>query len=183
MQSKKIAACGVLCALAVVIMLIGSVIWVGVYAAPLLSIWLLLPLQELYGRKAALTAYFAVALLSLILLPDRELALFYCAFGWWPAARPTIQRIRNKTLRLAVKLVIYFTAMSVMLWAVIKVLGIPASEEGGIFSPVSWLPLQLSVMDLILIAAGALLFLFCDSTLEQMSAALTKRFRKLMSIH
>ena len=180
MQSRKIATCGVLCALAVVIMLIGSLIWVGVYAAPLLSIWLLLPVQSMFGNKASFTAYAAVAAISLMILPDRELALFYCCFGWWPSVRPFIQRINRKGMRLAVKLAIYLVVMTIMLYLAYIVLGIVLPEEGGIFAPLPWMPLPLSAVDLVLIALGALLFLFCDATLEGMSATITKRVDKLM---
>ena len=183
MQSKKTATCGVLCALAVVIMLIGSLIWVGVYAAPLLSIWLLLPVQQLYGSKSSFTAYAAVAAISLMILPDRELALFYCCFGWWPSVRPLVQKIKNRPLRLAIKIVIYLIVVSVMLYLLYKVLGIVLPEEGGIFAPISWMPIPLSIIDLILIAAGALVFLFCDVTLEAMSEAITKKVKKLMRMH
>lgn len=183
MQSKKIAACGLLCALAVVIMLIGSLIWVGLYAAPLLSIWLLLPIESLYGRKASFTAYIAVAAIALMILPDRELALFYCCFGWWPSVRPFVQRIRKRPLRITVKVMIYLIVISVMLYLLYKVLGIVLPEEGGIFAPLPWMLLPLSAVDLVLVAAGALLFLFCDATLEGMSFALTKKVKKLMRMH
>ncbi len=183
MQSRKIATCGVLCALAVVIMLIGSLLWVGIYAAPLLSIWLLLPILSLYGRRASFTAYAAVALISMMILPDRELALFYCCFGWWPSVRPFVQKIKSKGLRLAAKIVIYLVVMAVMLYLAYQVLGIILPEESGVFAPLPWMPLPLSAIDLILIAAGALLFLFCDATLDGISASLTKIVGKLMRLH
>ena len=183
MQSKKIATCGLLCALAVVVMLIGSLIWVGVYAAPLLSIWLLLPIERLYGRRASFTAYAAVSIIGFILLPDRELALFYCCFGWWPSVRPSVQKIKNRRLRTAVKIVIYLAVTAVMLYTAYRILGIVLPEEGGIFAPIPWMPIPLSVIDLVLIAAGALLFLFCDVTLDAMSAAITKKVEKLMRMH
>ena len=49
-SASSVACCGVLCALAVVIMLAGSLIWVGTYAAPLLAVWILLPVQSLFGN-------------------------------------------------------------------------------------------------------------------------------------
>ncbi len=181
-ESRKVATCGLLGALAVVEMLIGSLLWVGIYAVPLLSIWTLLPVLKLYGRKASFTAYVAVAVLALILVPDRELSLFYCCFGWWPAVRPSVQKIHNKKLRLLAKLLIYIAAVSLMLWAVFKILGIPEEGTGWLLKPISWMPLPLSVADLLIIAAGALLFLFCDVTLDGMADAITKRVGKLMRL-
>ena len=42
-QSRKIALCGVLCALAVVILLLGGLLAVAIYCAPLLAMAVLLP--------------------------------------------------------------------------------------------------------------------------------------------
>ena len=110
----KAACCGALCALALVIMLAGSLIWVGVYAAPLLAVWVLLPIQNLFGNKAALTAFFAAAVISLLILPDREMALFFCCFGWWPAAKTHVDRLRPAAARVAVKVLIYLAVA--VLW-------------------------------------------------------------------
>ena len=77
-------------------------------------------------------------------------------------------------------IVIYLVIITMMLYVLYKVLGIVLPEEGGIFAPLPWMPLPLSAVDLALIAAGALLFLFCDATLERMSALLTGKVKKLM---
>ena len=77
-------------------MFVGSFIGIGTYAAPLLAILVLLPIHEIYGNKIALTAFLGVAILGLLLLPDRELAVFYCGFGWWPVAKTYIDRICKK---------------------------------------------------------------------------------------
>ena len=42
-ESQKIALCGVLSALSVVVLLVGNVLQIGTYAAPMLASFLLIP--------------------------------------------------------------------------------------------------------------------------------------------
>ena len=53
-ESQKIALCGVLSALSVVVLLVGNVLQIGTYAAPMLASFLLIPVLEDYGKKYAL---------------------------------------------------------------------------------------------------------------------------------
>ena len=48
-ESQKIALCGMLGALSVVLLLIGSALQIGTYAAPMLAAFLLIPVLEDYG--------------------------------------------------------------------------------------------------------------------------------------
>ena len=64
-QSGKIAFCGLMSALSVVLMLTGGFIPVATYCAPMAGGLLLLPIMLEYGKKAAWTSYIAVALISL----------------------------------------------------------------------------------------------------------------------
>ena len=65
-----------LSALSVVVLLVGNVLQIGTYAAPMLASFLLIPVLEDYGKKYALLLYAVVSLLSLFLVPDKELVLF-----------------------------------------------------------------------------------------------------------
>ena len=182
-----------LCALAIVIMMLGSLIGVGTYAAPLIAIWLLLPVLGLFGKKAALTAFFAVALIGLMVLPDRELALIYCAFGWWPAAKPLADRIPGrtltgtplgKTLRFLVKLAIYLALIMLVMLLVYSVLGIQKTEDIAV--KIYWipgLPIPFTVIDFVVIAIGAVMFFYCDFSMDKMTAFFTARAEKLMRLH
>ena len=177
----KAACCGALCALALVIMLAGSLIWVGVYAAPLLAVWVLLPIQNLFGNKAALTAFFAAAVISLLILPDREMALFFCCFGWWPAAKTHVDRLRPAAARVAVKVLIYLAVAVLMYGVLLEVLGIPRDGgSGSFFSPIPGMPFGFSAADLVFLAVGIPVFLLADATLSRISSALTARLRRLL---
>ena len=184
MQSKKIATCGLLCALSIVIMMLGSFIGVGAYAAPLLCFWLLLPIRELYGNKDALTAFFAVAVIGILILPDRELAVFYCAFGWWPVAKTFVDRIPGKALRFCVKAAIYLAVVLVMMFTVINLLGLQVLEESAaVLFTIPGIHVPVTVIDIIAIAVGAGIFYYCDIMMAKISALLTSKVRKLMKLH
>ena len=86
-QSQKIALCGVLAALSVVVSIRIS-IQIGTYAAPMLAAFLVVPVLEEYGTKYALLLYATVSLLALILVPETELAWFYLlVVGHYPVLR------------------------------------------------------------------------------------------------
>ena len=50
-ESQKIALCGVLGALSVVLLLVGAALQIGTYAAPMLAAFLLIPVLDEYGPK------------------------------------------------------------------------------------------------------------------------------------
>ncbi len=68
----SIALCGLLAAMAVAVMALGTMIPVGTFCCPALSGLLMIPVLDLCGAGAALCWYGAVGLLSLVLAPDRE---------------------------------------------------------------------------------------------------------------
>ena len=63
-ESQKIALCGVLGALSVVLLLVGAALQIGTYAAPMLAAFLLIPVLDEYGPKYALLLYATVSILS-----------------------------------------------------------------------------------------------------------------------
>ena len=72
-ESQKIALCGVLGALSVVLLLVGAALQIGTYAAPMLAAFLLIPVLDEYGPKYALLLYATVSILSVLLVPELEL--------------------------------------------------------------------------------------------------------------
>ena len=105
-KSREVALCGMLCALAVVTLSCGGLIPMATYCAPLLAMAVLLPVLEEYGPRLAIPAWAAVSILALLLVADRETALVYVFFGWYPVLRPRIARISSPAVRFAVKLVL-----------------------------------------------------------------------------
>lgn len=112
-SSRKMALGGMITALAVVIMCMGSIIPVNTYICPVLCILLTKPLLSMCGRKIAGCYYGAVCILSLLLAPDREAAIVYLFLGYYPLLKPLLDRIHPKGLNLAVKALL-FTAAGVL---------------------------------------------------------------------
>ena len=94
-ESQKIALCGVLGALSVVLLLVGAALQIGTYAAPMLAAFLLIPVLDEYGPKYALLLYATVSVLSVLLVPELELAFFYVfVIGYYPVLRQQLARIK-----------------------------------------------------------------------------------------
>ena len=109
-QSGKIAFCGLMAALSVALMLTGGLIPIATYCAPMAAGLLLLPIMLEYGKKAAWTAYAAVALMGV----DKEASFFYLFIGYYPLLKWEIERIKNKRLRFLCKLFVFNAAIIVM---------------------------------------------------------------------
>ena len=124
------ALCGVLSSLAVLFLLLGSVIPAATFCGPILAMAALVPVREECGPRAAGCAWAAVSLLGLLLAADRELALVYLFFGWYPVLRPRIARIPLRAARLAVKTAVCSIAALLLYGLVMQVLGLTAELEG-----------------------------------------------------
>ena len=72
--SFRVAFCGVLAALMIAVMLLGTMIPTTTYICPALAGVLLLPVVWEFGFRTGALLYLAVALLSLILSPNKEAA-------------------------------------------------------------------------------------------------------------
>ena len=107
LASRRMAACGMLAALSVVLMVLGSLFGVLVYACPMLAGMLTLLVEKAYGKKYALTMFAAAGLLALLLVPDKEMAAVYIGIlGWYPALRPLTEGL-PRLLGWAAKLLVF----------------------------------------------------------------------------
>ncbi len=168
MNSKKLALCGLLTALAVVVMLLAGAIGIGTYAGPLLAMAVLLPVLEEYGPKTALSAYAAAALLGFLLVPEPELSLVFAAFGWYPVLRPRLNRsIRSRPLRILAKLALCTAVILLLYGVLLRVLGWTADLMDA--TP---------LFHLVLLVLGAVTFLLLDLALERMTVLWRRKLRK-----
>lgn len=121
-HAKRVAFCGMLAALSLVMMLLGAVLELGIYAAPMLAGLCLLPVEAQFGKRDQILLWIAVSLLSLILLPNVEESLVYFAlFGAYPVIRPVLQRL-PRILRIAAKL-LYFNIVTLAVeWLVFRLM-------------------------------------------------------------
>ncbi len=113
MKSKKVAFGAVVAALSLVLMLLTGIIPVGTYALPCLSGILLTIIVIEFGIPWAFGVYFAVSVLSFLMVSDKEAALYYVLIlGIYPILKSLFERIRVKWLCFIIKL-LYFNASAV----------------------------------------------------------------------
>ena len=165
-RSRRAALCGLLAALALVLLSLGSVIPLATFAAPLLAMVCLLPVLLEYGAGTALLLYAGTALLALMLCADKELALFYAFLGWYPALRPRLAPL-PRPLRAAVKAGLFALALTAMYALARYVLRLEAAELSRYAAP----------MAAALLALGVGVCLAFDRALEVLTARYRQRRR------
>ena len=108
------ALTGMLCALAVVVMLLGGLIPLATFCCPALAGLMLIPVFVECGEKLSWCAYAAIAALSLILCPDKEAALLLAFIGYYPILRWRLDQLRSRLLRVVAKLGVFNLAVLAM---------------------------------------------------------------------
>lgn len=168
-RSRRMALCGALAALAVVLLSLGSVIPLATFAAPMLAMVCLLPALLEYGAGTALLLYAGTAPLALLLCADKELALFYAFLGWYPALRPRLARL-PRPLRAAAKTGLFALALAAMYALALYVLRLEAvaAEFSQYTAP----------MSAGLLALGVGVCLAFDRALDVLTALYRKRRRR-----
>lgn len=164
-QTKRLALCGVLTALAVALQTVGSWLGLGTYLCPILAGLLLMPIGRELGGRWQLLVWLAVGLLDLMLVADPEQNLmFLCFFGWYPVVYPGLERI-PKGLRVCVKLLLFNAAVVSAEVLLMRVL----------------VPEQVSVVfALVLLALGNVIFISYDRLIPILTAVYEKKLRPIL---
>ena len=129
MKARQMALGGMLTAVAVVIMSLGSIVPVNTYICPVLCILITRPLLERCGKTTGWCYYIAVAILSLLLAPDREAALVYAFLGYYPMIRPWFGKFGG--LQTIAKLVFFTLAGAASYGVLLTVMGAAAAMAEG----------------------------------------------------
>ncbi len=94
-------------ALSVVLMLVTTVLPVMMYVLPIVTGILIMLTAEVTNKKWAIGTFFSTAIISLLLLTEKETALTYLFFfGWYPLIRERLSGI-PKALQYVLKLVMF----------------------------------------------------------------------------
>ena len=96
--AAQIALGGVLAALAVVLMCMGTLIPVATYVCPMLCAMILQLVLKTCGKRIAWAWYGAVTILSLLMAPDKEAAAVFLALGHYPIVKPELDSKKGKWL-------------------------------------------------------------------------------------
>ncbi len=156
-QSVTMAMCGMAAGLSVAVMLLGAVIPVATYAAPLLCGLLLLPVMTEFGRREAWITFAVTSLVALTLGADKEAAFFYLFLGWYPLVKWHLDRIHARPLRVLVKLLIFTLALTTMYALLALVLHLDAITQDLGAMGVLGLVLFLAVFDVCMLMYDRLL--------------------------
>ena len=165
MRSKAypVALGGMLAAAAVVMMCIGTIIPVATYAAPVLCMMLCQMVLKCCGSRITWAWYGAVAVLSLLMAPDKEAAAVFAVLGYYPIVKPKLDRTKAKWLW---KGLLFNGSILMLYWILLNLLGIYQLVEE--FSGMGF------VMTAVLLVLGNVTFFLFDRLLTM---KLKKRIR------
>ena len=154
MKSRPIALGGVTAALAVVFMCMGTLIPFATFACPVFCMALLQILMKRLGVKFSWVWYFAVAILSVLLAPDKEAAFVFLFFGCYPLFRDVFQK---HPILILGKLLYFNVTALILYWLLINVLGL--ADKGQEFQELGVL------MTIVVLVLGNVTFLLADRML------------------
>ena len=112
---------GIFAALAIVVMCMGGLIPIATFICPMVCMLLLVLVLARCGHRVAWAWYGAVAILSMLLGPDKEAAAEYVFLGYYPIIKPWIDR---RKLAILWKLALFNVAIFVMYTVLIHVFGL-----------------------------------------------------------
>ncbi len=152
----KIALGGILGALAVIIMSLGTLIPVATYVCPMLCCLMVQLMLVLCGERTAWAWYGAAAILSLLMAPDKEAAAVFLFLGYYPIVKPKLDRRRGKWLW---KALLFNGTIAVLYWLLLWVLGLEQVVE-------DYAGLGLA-MTAVMVVLGNVTFFLLDKLLEK----------------
>ena len=147
---------GVLAALAVVIMSMGTLVPVATYVCPMLCAVMLQLVLKICGSRMAWAWYGAVAVLSWLMAPDKEAAAVFGALGYYPILKPKLDRLKGKWLW---KLALFNAVILLTYWLLMHLFGFDALAAE--FSEMGML------MTVAMLLLGNVTFILLDKLLER----------------
>ena len=171
LKSRQMALCGVLCALAAVVLLLGGILPLATFCAPMLAMVVLLPILSECGTRMAAAAYGAVALLALLLAPDREMALIFVFFAWYPLLQPKLLRLPSRLLRLICKLLFCNGSIALAYGLLLWVFQLGDLAEST------------PLLNALLVVCGNVTFLLLDRVLVRLTVLWQRKLRRKFFPH
>ena len=139
----RVAFCGIIAALGLVLMLLTSLVPVGTHAFPCFAGIFIAAVVIEYGWKWGLGVYAVVAVLSLFLAGDKEAVLYFIAlFGYYPILKAVFEKnIKNKIILYVLKFAVFNIAAIASFFAAAFLLSISPEEYTlfGVYMPLAFL--------------------------------------------
>ena len=156
--AKQIAFGGVFAALALVIMNLGSLIPVATYVCPMLCMLILAFVTKMCGNRIGWAWYGVVAVLSLLLGPDKEAASVFVFLGFYPIVKPRFDRLRFAVIP---KLALFNVLILTMYALLIRLFGM--NQIAAEFAEIG------RVLTVVMLLLGNVIFLLLDRVLTRFS--------------
>lgn len=154
-KTKAMALSGMLAALALVIMCMGGLIPLATYICPMLCVIVQYIVLWLCGRRIAWTWFAVVALLSLLLGPDKEAAGVFLLLGYYPMLKPVFEKWPVSWLW---KLLLFNSAVAALYGLLLRLMGLEEPAEGFTGFGIAGL--------LVLLVLGNVTFILLDKLLS-----------------
>ena len=172
-RSIRVAFCGIMTALCVLLMFLTGLIPVGTYALPALAGLLLTVIVIEMGTSWAWLVYAASSVLSVLIAADKMAALLYVLFfGYYPILKAVIERRRmRRSISYLLKFAVFNASMVTGYFLSIWVLGVPQDSFTvfGVYLPAVYL------------VAGNIIFAIYDYAITGVVVSYTGRFHKTVS--
>ena len=154
--AANIALGGILAALAVIIMSMGTLIPIATYVCPMLCCLMLQLVLKICGGRIAWAWYGAVSLLSLLMAPDKEAAAVFLALGYYPIVKPRLDRRKGKWLWKG----LFFNAVILVLyWLLMHIFGF--DRLSAEFADMG------KILTMVMLLLGNVTFFLLDKLLEK----------------
>ena len=166
-KTKRLAFSAILCALGVLMLLLGAIIDVlDLSVTALASLLIVIAFLE-FGSRWACLIYAATSLLALLLLPNKFPAFIYAVFaGYYPILKAYIERL-PRIPAWSLKVILFNAALTLLLYLSVSVFHLP--DTGAAFTVLTYL------------SCNALFLLF-DIALTRLISLYLYRLRKQLGI-
>lgn len=168
-QSSKCAIGGIVAAVSLVLMISVAIIPFLTYALPAVAgLFIVFVVIEI-DKKWAFGVYCTVAILGMLLVPDKEVAVMYLAFfGYYPILKAVIESKLPTAIGWILKVLTFVATMAVSYYLMIKLMGvtIDETEEFGMMA----YP--------ILLGMGTVAFVMYDIALTGMLSVYLSKWQK-----
>ena len=128
-QSSKCAICGIVASLSLVLIISAAVFPFLELALPAVAGALIIFMVIEVDKKWAFGVYSAVAILAMLLVANKEVAVMYLAFfGYYPILKAVIEKKLPKVLDWVTKIFAFAGTMTLAYWLMMKFMGVTIDE-------------------------------------------------------
>ncbi len=168
-QSSKCAIGGIVSALSLVLLISVAIVPFLTYALPAAAGLLIIFVVVEIDKKWAFGVYATVAILGMILVPEKEVAVMYLAFfGYYPILKAIIESKFPLVIEWIIKVASFVAAIAGSYYLMMKFMGVTIDEveEWG------------NAAYFILLGMGTVAFIIYDIALSKMIILYLKKWQK-----